>query len=373
MVENVLIRKYREGDEENIVNLLQLVFKDWPTLDISCSPLEYWRWKHQTGTNKNFVTVAEHENQIIGCHHAIEVTIQVNNKALPCTTTCDFAVHPDYRKKGISQKMGYNYSRPWRTKEGMVFDYFIVGNPILVKSFSKTRPKFPIKIINMTNIRDINLHTQKNPRKNNTLLRNGYKILCNINNIKNKLTKPTKPYKYEITETHTFPEHMNTFWEATSHYYDFIIKRDTEVLNHRYCDPRNRASKIFIAKNKDEIQGYAVLRINRYNPDYPVGYIVDLLARPDQNHAIGALVSKSMEYFNENEINIVNCQIPRKHEYTGILSKLGFIDSRVSLYIFYVPSNEGMILHKQLPEDAKVYLSWGDHDVLPAFKPKYEK
>ena len=54
------VREYRPGDEGGLVELLGLVFGGWPHLDVSCSPLEYWRWKFEgrEGLGK-FIVVAE--------------------------------------------------------------------------------------------------------------------------------------------------------------------------------------------------------------------------------------------------------------------------------------------------------------------------
>jgi hypothetical protein len=56
--------------------------------------------------------------------------------------------------------MGEDFSRLWRKNEGILFDYFIIGNPILVERFSKTRPRLPANIINLTKIWDIRRQLQ---------------------------------------------------------------------------------------------------------------------------------------------------------------------------------------------------------------------
>jgi hypothetical protein len=35
----------------------------------------------------------------------------------PCTYSADMAVHPDYRRMDISNKMRFNVSRPWRKQK----------------------------------------------------------------------------------------------------------------------------------------------------------------------------------------------------------------------------------------------------------------
>ncbi|MBD3205917.1 hypothetical protein GF319_06190, partial [Candidatus Bathyarchaeota archaeon] len=61
-------RLYKEGDEEGIIPLLELVFDSWPRFDLSCSKREHWIWKFvDTPTGLNEVFVAETpDGEIIG-------------------------------------------------------------------------------------------------------------------------------------------------------------------------------------------------------------------------------------------------------------------------------------------------------------------
>ena len=40
------VRPYREGDENNIVTLLDQVFIGLPHFDTKCSLLDHWKWKY---------------------------------------------------------------------------------------------------------------------------------------------------------------------------------------------------------------------------------------------------------------------------------------------------------------------------------------
>ena len=76
------VRLYRPGDEEEIVELLQLVFDEWPDLDLKCSPLEHWRWKFEDNPLKmNSIAVGESNNRIIGFLHGIYRRIKIGKKA----------------------------------------------------------------------------------------------------------------------------------------------------------------------------------------------------------------------------------------------------------------------------------------------------
>ena len=74
------------------------------------------------------------------------------------------------------------------------------------------------------------------------------------------------------------------------------------------------------------------MRINRYTKDYPKGYIVDLLTLPDRSDVLENLLINSLEIFNDNKINVVNCLSIKNHPYESILKRHGFINSRGRVY-----------------------------------------
>lgn len=368
MPKEIQVRRYQEGDEVQIVSLLEEVFDGWSKLDIDCAPVDYWRWKFQSGEEESFVTVAEDNGRVVGCHHAYQVNIKIRDIMEPCTSTCDFAVHPEYRRMGISKLMGYEFSRPWRKEAGMTLDYFIVGNPVLVKSFSKTRPRFPVRLVNLTWIMDVDQQFEKYPMRYGWFLKNGFKLLSHLNRLR---TKRFSTKEITVVDTNQFPPEMDNMWEEIREKYDFISERTQKSLNRKYCDPRNKASKIMIARKDKQVLGYCVLRINGYNDEYPVGYIVDLVALPDRLDVAKSLIAKGLEFFKENNVNIVNYQIPEMHPYVNVFKRIGFVDSRVRLHVFYVPNDDTKILHDKIKDPKKVMITWGDHDTLPSGIPSY--
>jgi hypothetical protein len=142
--EKVEVRGYQVGDEAGIVELLELVFQGWPHIDLDCSPLDHWKWKY-FGSHivKRYITVAVSGGEIVGCHHSAAVNVKIRDITRVCTSSFDYAVHPDYRGMGVSNMMGETYSNAWRENDGIFLDYHITGNPILIKSFTKKKPRFP--------------------------------------------------------------------------------------------------------------------------------------------------------------------------------------------------------------------------------------
>ena len=46
MKREYFVRPYQPGDEEGLVELLDLVFAPWPDRDLRCTAVEHWRWKY---------------------------------------------------------------------------------------------------------------------------------------------------------------------------------------------------------------------------------------------------------------------------------------------------------------------------------------
>lgn len=95
-----------------------------------------------------------------------------------------------------------------------------------------------------------------------------------------------------------------------------------EYLNWRYCDAR--AGNFTVKEAEDENE-----RI--------LGYIVDLLTLPGHLNAVDALVAESVEYFDEQDINMINYLIVKNHPNERILKRHGFLDSEINIQLLYRP------------------------------------
>lgn len=268
--------------------------------------------------------------------------------------------------------MGIDLSLNWRRRDGVYLDYHITGNPILIRSFSKSKPRFPYKIINLVWIGDLEKQLRAMPVENPWKVRLGFTTLKLVNKIRKKFTPTHDVRDIDIVEIDEFDDRIDDFWAEISDFYNFIVFRNRDFLNWRYCDPRGGEFIVKEAVDKGAILGYVVVYINSFRRDYPIGYIVDLLSLPERFDVTEALVAEAMSYFVDNGVNIVNFQVVEGHPHQKILESNGFLNSRIEINMFYNPINsdeELMELDRDTPE--RVHISWGDHDVLPVTIPKY--
>ncbi len=314
------------------------------------------------------------EGRIVGANQILPMRIKIVDTVFPCVLSADTVVHPDYRRMGIYTKMANkNISR--MNDSGIQLDYFPTSNPILIKSYSKRYRTLPLTISNLARIKDINKQLKAMPIKKAWLAKLGFHGLMLFNDLKNAFCRKKSPdTNFNIHEVNRFNESMESFWDEASRQYKFIIERRREYINWRYCDPRAGGFKVKEAKDEDgSTLGYCVLKINKYLKHYPIGYMVDLLTLPERVDAAEALVADAIRYFDEQNINIVNCLVVENHPYEKILKRYGFIDSRFRIQIFMRLSSEMASILKKIErsDSEKIYFSYGDIDSLPVQIPTY--
>jgi len=374
LTEEFEVRPSRHGDEEEIVQLLELVFDGWPHMDLQCSPLEHWMWKHiDNPFKKNIVMVAERNGGIIGTNHTILLKIKIGNDVDISGQATDLTVHPDFRGVGVRTQIRVS-KYPRCERAGVKFYLAVSGNPIVIKSEIRRRnPRFPHRILNLVKLDDIDLQIEKMPVKNAWIKKFGYHTVKTMNKLRYAFTDFKHPNQdIKISEATTFDERINEFWSVIAEHYGYIAERSRDYLNWRYCDPRAGGFKVKIATEGSKVLGYGVLKINRFLRDYAVGFIVDLLVLPDQPDVASALVEDAVGYFEENDVNIVNALAIRGHPYEKVLKRHGFLDSGIRFSLFMRGIDKAGLLEviESCPP-SRAFYSWGDHDSLPRQPPRY--
>jgi len=359
-------RKYSPGDEEEIVHLLQIGFNGWPQFDLSCSSLDHWRWKYlDNPTNVKIINLTKNKNRIIACQHGLCRKVKIGEESFLCSSFCDHTVHPDFRRQGISEELVKINIR--QSKEiGVQFIYFDTAHPTLIKRHSKTDSRFPHPIIRLGRILDITKHLRIGPQRNSFLIKLGF----HTSKLVNKLRKTTNRFEslsqdLHISEISNFDDNIDIFWDKIRTYYSFIVERNKKYLNWRYCNHRSGDYLIRQVEDDGQLLGYSVLRINRYHNEYPVGFIVDLLAIPQRLDIADTLVADAVNYFDENDINAIFCLVVKNHPYERIFKKYSFLEGRKKPNIFYNALKlKAKLSDLRMASASKVHFSYGDRDSI---------
>ena len=362
----VNIRQYREGDEKQIVDLLTAAFRGWPKMDMQCPALDHWKWKYlDSPLGASMIQVAE-DDRIQGVIHSILHQVKIMDKVQPCHYIANMAVHPEHRQRGTAGEM-IRVSIMDRRRTDVKFSYYVTSNPVMIKHNQRRDDvdEFPHRILNMVRLKDVDKQLEAMPMSHGTVVKLGYLTLKTINKVTGSLTRREPDRSTQIREINRFDNRVNDLWKKTANHYNFITKRNRDWLNWRYCDPRSGGFTVKTAEKQGELMGYIVLKINRYNKDYPVGYIVDVQAHPDDADTPALLVKDALETFDREHVNIVNALAVKGSRTQRLLGSHGFLDSRVKVHLFTFNDFPEYPKIKDSHPDT-VHIAYGDLDSLPA-------
>lgn len=375
MREDIEVRPYKHGDEEGIVQLLQLSFSGWPRFDLNCTSLDHWKWKYlENPYRDNYIGLGLLKKKIIGVDHAIPSYVKIGDKTHLCSYGADVVVHPEYRRMGVYRRVR-DIRQKLAEEAGVILNYHVTSNPIIIKNNIRAgRPYFPKKIISLVRIIDINEHIMNMPVKNSWYLKLGYIMSKKINEIKNSLKKAAYEDDHlEITTVNEFGEGIASFLNKISNHHNFMVQKSMNYMNWRYCDPR--AGNFLVRQidgENNEILGYCVLSENRTHKGYTIGYVVDMLSLPERLDVADALIKDAVAYFDGKQVNIVSSLMVKNHPYEAVFTRNGFLDSRFELKLFYRQlRDDGVLDEVEKSSPSKIHFSYGDIDSLPASVPEY--
>lgn len=120
---------------------------------------------------------------------------------------------------------------------------------------------------------------------------------------------PSVPRDVAITRIHECDASFDVFWEKVAGAFPVIIKRDSVYLKWRFLNNPFWHYEIFKAERKGELLGYIVLR-EGLSKQFPSGVISDILAHPDDQDTIRALIRFAQTYFSRKKhLELVRCDI----------------------------------------------------------------
>jgi len=348
-----------------IVGLLDEVFKGWPHLDLGCSSLDHWKWMYlDNPLGEAVISVSCDGDRIVGVNHSHPLRIKIGDGVHASSFAADTAVHADYRGLDLSVEMIEQGIRSRREK-GTKFTYFVTRHPRLIRMNSKRYPSFPNSITNLVRIRDIDYHLEAMPMDCAFLLKLGFKGAKFMNELIHR-SKKNVSGSIRISDIESFDERIDLLWDKVALECDFSVERRREYLNWRYCDPRSGGFTIKRLKKAVILWAIAFLIIIRYKKEYTIGYIVDFYAPPSRIDVLHALASDAAVYFDDGDVNIVNCLAVKGHQQNRVLAAHGFLDSRVQVHLIYLAEGIGNNLAKMSSSKPNsIYFSYGDIDSLP--------
>lgn len=365
MKHDIKIRPYKFGDEYQIVRLLNLVFGNWPKFDLSCDPIDHWRWKTAEGPlGENNIYIAKNRSEMVGTETRIVLKAKIGNNIQLCEQRVDLAVNRDFRGNHIFSKITGSLCEK-SLDRGVKLSYAVQGNPIGKAKYRQLGAFTPSnKIIRLFFIKDVERFITARNLGGSIF----YKICINFIKFLNKMNthriKLKEKFEGKITDSYRFDDRFEHLWTKISEDYEYILLRDKNFLKWRYGDQRAGKYHVKIAKTSSELLGYAVLRINKNSQNYPVGYIVDLLALPNHLNAVEALVRESVNFFMNKGVNEILYWVLKNHPYAKCLQKYGFFHLPPNPYIDFFCYQNNPKTKRLFGKTSRIYFSLGDSDMI---------
>ncbi len=306
------LRKYQDGDEHGIVELLRIAFR-------KPYSMEEWRWRYKENPACSpIIWLAEHDSKIIGHYAIVPIKMKVGNTYITGSFARNAATHPKYREKGIfSSTVNRCYQDAAENNIPLTYGY---ANTNLGPTYKRYEWRghicFMVNLIKVLNwepflSRYIPLNFLVNATAQ-TIGKIGRRGSANGG--------------LEIERIDRFDERVDRFWEKISKQFRIIVKRDHAYLNWRYADCPKKEYAIYTAMKNNEIVGYCVLSEERHD-NMKSGMIIDILGFEDHRDVVNHLIQRSLRCFKENDIDQVICMMSEEHPYKAIFIRAGFIAS----------------------------------------------
>lgn len=359
------VRYLIPGEEETVISLLDLVFSGWHKNRIDCSPFEYWKWKYYDNPSKRGHTtfVAIRDGEIVGCFHDFQMVCKLSNKEILIGQGCDVAVHPDHRRHGLYNKM-LDMLDEHRLENNISLSISVTGNPILRKANDRRGiPRLQNSALYLVRVKDIDLHLKHRPMDNPWVVKAGVNLLKMFRRHTRNVVEEN--HDIELKRVTSFGDEANEYYSKIKQYYNFITVKSPEYLNWRFGDKRGGNYVVTGAYMEDRLIGYIVNSLNRADPSYPEGSIVELQFFPGCFEVARILLSNSLSVFDSEGVNVVYAWALRNQSTIRIFEDVGFINSRRDQEIYVRALIPGLNLEPMLSSNIDdveynfAYSDWG--------------
>ncbi len=172
----------------------------------------------------------------------------------------------------------------------------------------------------------------------------------------------SKPHGDYLIETiREFNGASDTFYERIKDSYNFIVERNKEFMNWRYCDIRGGRFLIKQAKRGDDVLGYIILEV-KTKGENSEGYIIDMLAEDDE--VATSLLKDGINSLAVLGVGTFNYRVVKNHPYQKISEKLGFVapPNVIDMHVYCQFDNAEEAKETLLAtEPGSIHFNYGDY------------
>ena len=352
------VRAYSKGDENGIFELWKAVHGESPDID---EWMEWWKWKYvDNPAGAPRIWLADHNGKIVGQYPLMPITMKIEGETITGSQMVDLMVHPKYRRQGMFLSLAQKAFDECG-KNGLHISYGFpnvsaYGGHLKSGWFDVCPIQTMIKPLNVKSILEKQI-------ANNFLLKLSTVVSTLIINLFYKAKQPPKVDGLKIKKISFFDNNINRLWEKISKDYDVIAMRDKNYLNWRYVDSPNSNYTIYVAEKNGEMCGYMVLGCGE-QWGLLFGYMVDFVVPLNKSKVAHCLVSKAIEKFNDDKVDLIFYQMIGNNMYRKIFRRNGFIFSRYisRRFRFIARVNTDKISEASIGDYKRWFVQQGDSD-----------
>lgn len=155
-----------------------------------------------------------------------------------------------------------------------------------------------------------------------------------------------------------FDQSFDRLWEQVATHIRAGVQRTSQFLTWKYHQQPHMNYQVFGAYKENELCGYIILRCSR-PPESNMGIIADLLAPPDDDSVLCALIAHAVKVFKTEKVTYIHAasSIPA---YQAAFEALGFKKEKEMLPLFL--SKQDLASIRQALEPGSWFLGRSDHD-----------
>ena len=326
----------------------------WPDM----SP-DFYRWKYfQNPICPSRVWIAEDQGKLIGMAAVTFKRLKIHDAIFLCGELGDFLVHSDYRHQGIFTAL-INEICTQSLADGAKVLYVRPNDnsfPGLLRlGFREVFRLTPV--IKVVNVRNVLRRKISSP----LLLSLAWPFAEALARLVFRPSSREIPADFDISRVSCFDDSIDELWERVAKRHQTIVIRDKKYLNWRYADnPRNYT--IYVAKRGHAPVGYVVINQKRSHTGLLHGYLLDILTDPDCPDLMGTLVSKALEHFRKNQVDLVHTWVLRASKLYRTLRTYGWRVFGKDLHFVVRTHNLVDCYEKQLTAPDSWFFTMGETD-----------
>lgn len=309
-------KKYKEGDENSIIDLFKRSFNR----NISS---DYWSWRYRDNPNiiEELINLAWDDNKLVAHYAVSPIQLFIDgfkyNAALSMTTMTD----PEYQGRGLFTNLAENLFENSKTLDII----FGVPNENSVKGF---------------------------------IGKLDFKLIKEIPMLESKISKKEYRINSNCVLVEKFDERFDELFKSTINKYKIITSRRSEHLNWRFTNNPENEYKILAYMEDDKLLGYLVTKIY-VGSQMITGDIVDILVTNEV--VLKELLNFAFSLFQSQNVSSINTWFSDK-KLIKIFEEFGFLAS--GQYFHFIVRDNKYKKNEELFDFDNWYITMSDIDLF---------